>query len=149
VGGIPLFLEQIAREYTSTGTCMIPRNYTGAGSLPLKIRYLCRRWSLYRSMRDKWPPKCEFTESLLQLDGGRRLFQLLSCFSLPYQARLSLLFLPGTGEGGGVCCLREWEGRNGMIVWNSCPRASPPTGAVAAENGIRNNYLGNNKVTSM
>ena len=101
MGGIPLFLEQIAREYTSTGTCMIPRNYTGAGSLPLKIRYLCRRWSLYRSMRDKWPPKCEFTESLLQLDGGRRLFQLLSCFSLPYQARLSLLFLPGTGEGGG------------------------------------------------
>lgn len=36
-GGIPLFLEQIAREYT--GTCMIPCDDTGAGSPPLKIRY--------------------------------------------------------------------------------------------------------------
>ena len=76
------------------------------------------------------------------------MFQLLSCFSLPYQVRLSLLFLSSTGGGEGRCCLREWEGMEGWF--GTVVQLPPSTGAVEEEKWYaRNNYLSNDEVTSM
>jgi len=73
------------------------------------------------------------------------------CFSccrvFPYRIKLVSPSLPSfLARGGGVV----WEnGKDGMIVWNSCSSASFDRRSGSREWYAHNNYLGNNRVTSM